>query len=300
MKTEQQPMVSAETLKQAVSAGHAIIAIENDTQKQIAMQHPRTEKKILDDALAELDMDDKVAQKAFYSIPYKDYENRDRDGQPKITYVQGLSIQGAMALARRWGNCANGARITRETDERIELEGVFLDYETNLRTTRPFSVSRTYVDRQTKTARPLNETRLNMAIQAGFSKAVRNAILASLPEYLKNQYFKKATDVATGKTPNDTRTPQERFKATFEDIKKGLAEYGVTSADMVKILGKARVATDEDLIKLRGTLNALIDGITTKDQLLGSPEKKQDGPKGQITMGQVLGDKNAPEPGSNG
>lgn len=269
----------SEGIKNAVLAGHAITMIENDTQKQIAVQNPRNEKKILADSLAELEMDRQVAEKAFYSIPYKDYNNTDRGGAPKITYVQGISIQGAMALARRWGNCANAWRVSADTDQysdKIKVEGVFLDYETNVRTVRTVTVPATYFSKTTKKEMPLNSQRLTMAIGAGGSKAVRNAILASLPEYLKNQYFKRSGEIASGKMQGDTRPQVERIKEEYEKLKPILKEFGILPKDMPVLLGKASIKSDEDIVKLRGICNALSDGVTTREELLGASQKKSE------------------------
>jgi len=243
-----------------VSSGAALVRIENDTMLQVAMQRPRDEKKVLDGALAELDLVPEDAEVAYYSLPYKE---RRQGGGFRIAKVEGPSIKAAMALARRWGNCSTTARITDDTDEAVVLDGVFLDLETNFRSSRPFRVAKTFKLRNGKVI-PLQERRLDNAVQAGASKAMRNAIVGGLPAYLVNKYVAKAQFLTVG----DLKKPAEPEK--IEAVKKAFARYRVTEAQLEKYVD-APVADwkGREIADLRGLYNGLKDEQITVEEAFG-------------------------------
>src|SRR5260221_14332239 len=117
--------------------GYYIVRLEREQQRQMSIQKPREEKKVLERLIRALELSPKFAEKVFYSIPYK-----QKDGTKKN--VEGISIKGAMAIQRIWGNCASACRVVAEKDDRIICEGAFLDYETNSRVMREVAVSRFY------------------------------------------------------------------------------------------------------------------------------------------------------------
>lgn len=160
------------------------LAIEIRAQRELALSNPRDMKKALASCLAELEIAPEFAEDAYYSIPYGQGENQQ--------IVEGLSVKMSRAAARVWGNCAVGSRIIREDDMVAEAEGVFVDIETNTFFRRPVRVAKTYVPRGTSIPKPLNGTHLTNAIQAGLSKAERNATLSALPEWFKDRLFAAA------------------------------------------------------------------------------------------------------------
>lgn len=240
-----------------VSQGAALMRIENDTMLQVAVQRPRDEQKIVKGALQELDIVPEEAKAAYYSIPFKE---RQQGGGYKVVKVEGPSVKAAMALARRWGNCTATARILNDAPDALELEGVFIDMETNFRVCRPFRVSKAFVTRDRKVVQ-LDARRLDNAVQAGASKAIRNAILAGLPAYLVNAYDKKAREIVGGKLDAlaDAKTVEAVLRA-FEKLKvtkEQLEKYAELPADKW---------TGTEVADLRGLWNAIRDGqITIED-----------------------------------
>ncbi len=251
-----------------VSSGAALVRIENDTMLQVAMQRPRDEKKVLDGALAELDLVPEDAEVAYYSLPYKE---RRQGGGYRIAKVEGPSIKAAMALARRWGNCSTTARITDDTDEAVVLDGVFLDLETNFRSSRPFRVAKSFKLRNGKVI-PLQERRLDNAVQAGASKAMRNAIVGGLPAYLVNKYVAKAQFLTVG----DLKKPAEPEK--IEAVKKAFARYRVTEAQLEKYVD-VPVADwkGREIADLRGLYNGLKDEQITVEEAFGQLDDDETG-----------------------
>lgn len=252
-----------------IAQGLQLIKMENDSQQMMAIQNPRDEEKLFKGALKELEMDPEFASKAYYSIPYKDKDTG------KTVFVEGPGIGAAMALARRWGNCANSGRIVDERDDYLVVQGVFLDYETNFRTLRDVTVQRKF-KKKDGTTYTLAVDRLQMAIQAGISKAARNAILTSLPKALVNAYFKKAKDIAVNGLPGQKQKP---VADRLADAKKKFASISVTDEMMKKYYERwkkeAEKPTDEEfLAHLIGVWNGISDEQTSVDEVFGE-EKAQ-------------------------
>jgi hypothetical protein len=246
-----------------IAQGMTVMRVENESQQAMATLKPRNEAKVYMGAIEELQLAPQFAKTAWYSIPYKDGD--------KTVFVEGPSIKAAMALARRWGNCANAARITDNLEDRIIVEGVFMDYETNLRTLRTVSVAKKAWNTRLKQVLPLREDRLNMAIQSGMSKATRNAILASLPASLVDSYVAAAKKIAIGKGPagSKEKTIKERVD---EAIKKFITMGTTENAVQLYINGQA-YETDEDLLAgLMGLWTSINEGQVSVEDVFGVTE----------------------------
>jgi len=250
-----------------IREGHKIMRIENDTQIQMATLRPRDEGLVLDKIIAELERTPEFAKKVFYSIPYEDNRNN------KTTYVEGISIGGAMAIARRWGNCANASRVVEEVEDGFIVEGVFMDYENNVRTLRPFKVTRFYKPRGGGNAVvPLSHDALQKAIAAGLSKAVRNAVLHGVPEAIKIQYLKEAKRISTMEKAVDGKLKEKSLQDLIKELADGFGKHGFTMPEIIQVNGKPNVSR-EDYQKLLGILNALDDNFTTKAEVMGGEFK---------------------------
>jgi hypothetical protein len=242
-----------------VAMGHAVLKIENETLAQVAIQRPRDEGRVLSGALKELEMVPDEAHRAYYEIPYRDTAP---GGEQRMVKVTGPSIKAATALARRWGNCSATARILGEDGDSIEMEGVFIDYETSVRFTRPLRVSKYMKTRRGVIL--LDPKRLETAVAAGASKAMRNAILTGLPAYLVSAYDRKAREIAGGKAeaPLDAKTRAAIIR-TF-------GEFKVTEQQLGAYLEKPPAEwTGSDRASLIGVYNALKDGQTTVEEVFG-------------------------------
>lgn len=166
-----------------------------------------------------------------------------------------------------------------EVDEdRIAVEGVFVDYETNSRYLRQVYVSKFIVDRKTKTKRPLFDNFLTLAIQSGMSKAIRNAILAGFPVALKERYYLKAREVAAKgikSTAKGTPAPiGKRREVMFETF---LKEFAVPKEAILKYLqvehdekqsAESKI-TEQMIGRMIGVLNALREREATIQEVFG-------------------------------
>jgi hypothetical protein len=260
MSNETQQM--NDTLALSVAGGATIVRIENETQQALMMQRPRDIDKVIAAALHELEIAPVFALSVFYSIPYKDRSN----GEERTVDVEGTGTHGAAMLARLWTNNSHGVRVTGETERHIHLEGVFMDYESNTRTVRPFIVNKFAYRHSTKSEVPLSARDIQIAIQAGVSKADRNAIMSSLPPALKVAFFNKARMIAL------TLATPERINAllaTCDEHKVGrgkvMAFIGAKSADAIK--GPA-------FVRLAALANALSEGEATAADIGGEKREK--------------------------
>jgi hypothetical protein len=247
------PELMNDTPVDLVRQGERLMRIENDTMLQIAVQRPRKEQEVTKAALQELELNPEQAKSAYYSIPYKE-RIPGQPGQFKITKVEGGSIKAAMALARRWGNCTVGGRVMSEDEQGWDIEGVFIDLESNFRVSRPFRVTKFYKAR-TGEVTFLNVDRQLQALQSGASKAIRNAVLAGLPAYLVNGYVDRAKVLTGGKL--DAKPKPE----VLQSILNFFSKMKVTQAQLEKYLD---LPLDKwlgsEVADLRGLGNAIQDG----------------------------------------
>lgn len=273
-------------VREMVQQGLNVMRLENETQISLAIQRPRSEEKVLKEVLSEMEIVPQIAATYIYSIPYK-----KADGSTEN--VRGLSIKAAMSIINRWGNNANGARVIDELPDRIKIEGVVLDFETGTRIQREISVSRKAWSKKLNMHVNLDPTRLNLAIQAGMSKAVRNAILARIPEYIKAAVFSRSVDIASGKF---TGKKNEQVVPVANRIENAIKKFVSAGAkpEWVKayIDGLAVETQEEVLTDLIGLWNAIADGQTTIQEAFipeGSDEKKEAVP-GQVNLQSVMGE----------
>jgi len=257
------PSGAAASLAELVSQGHSIIKIENETQQAIAIQRPRDEEKVLARALADLERSPEFAASAFWERPV------GKDDEGKQTDAKGLSIRAAESLVRLWGNIAAGGRVFLENEDRIVITGKAIDYETNAAIERPFVVSKSAWSKKTQAVVRLREDRLAIAMQAGVSKAIRNASLALLPTWLKEAYFKKAISIATG----GGKPAGKKAKPIADRIEQMVAKFGekgVKAETLFAYLGVQDEPTDQQLAKAIGVYNAIEEGEATVEEIFGA------------------------------
>src|SRR5262245_4981886 len=90
---ESPPSIDVETPGGAIARlpmGAILIKAENEALSAVALARPRDESRVLKGALLELDLLPEMAQKSYYSIPYK---KRLPGGKVVIEKVEGPSIK---------------------------------------------------------------------------------------------------------------------------------------------------------------------------------------------------------------
>jgi hypothetical protein len=243
-----------------------------------AQKYPRDISLVMKNASAELSIVPGLAARSYYSIPYN-------QGKSNETRVEGPSIKAAMTLLRNWGNAIDGGRVSSEDKSNFYCEGMFFDLQTNRFSMRPIRVSKFYKPKGSQGLVPRDGDLLYNAVQAGISKAIRNVILANLPDWLVQQYFNAAKQIVL----NPPKEMGKIVKSIQERVMDGknaiMKKFGVTSEEMELYLTDNADSIEDDaalLIHLQGLFNSLKDGEYSVDKVFRPNQKS----KGDIIMPQ--------------
>lgn len=247
--------------EELVAQGSLVMRFENEQMTAIAVARPRDELGVKNRALEILAADADAAASAYYSIPYKEHTRAQGctgqadDPCPVKEDVEGIGIEGARELARLWGNNASRVYFTDEDDGWVRMSAVFLDLETNVRTELPYAVAKTGTYHG-GAAYTLNPQRLRMAVQAGVSKAARNAIVHGLPRWLSRAYFEKAKELA-GETP----------AIDIPKLVESFATYSISREQLEGFYGGRLEDLDADKRRnLRGLFVAIRENLVDPEQ----------------------------------
>lgn len=179
--------------------------------------------------------------------------------------VEGVSIEGAMILARAWGNCTCPVEIVEETPTHWTFRAVFVDLESGFTLPRLFRQRKEGVVGGKYDA----DRKLDMTFQIGQSKAVRNVIVRALPIWLVEKCMNASRAGAEKELAN---VPAEAERAIA-----GYAKLGVTEAMLAKRLGAPRDAwLPRDLVTLRAVHKALQERTTTIEEEFGVARAEKD------------------------
>lgn len=237
----------------AITRGGASDAALMEVSIRIARQYPRDERKIVEKLRSTLELYPQFAEKALYSIPYKD----NRSGRP--VKVEGLTIRAAETLKSAWGNMRSGVRIIGEDDGGVDLEAVAFDMETNVWELVPGRAIKILKTREGRLV-TLDERTFLQARGAAASKANRNAILSVLPLHIK-AFFE--TMVRRHMAGGELNKP-----AAKDRIERAVTWYAttyqVTVEQLETYVGKPTALwVGEDIADLQGLKNALEQGEAT-------------------------------------
>ena len=166
-----------------VNSGATLAKTQAGYSTAISVQRPRQRKAIQAAVLEEAEL---AGEDFFYS-----WTTKNKDGTRGL--VEGLSIEGAMILARNWGNCAIPTELIVDAPQHWILSATFVDLETG------FNVPRLFRQRKGQRAGGMDQDRaLDIAFQIGQSKAQRNAIDKAMPNWLKEAALDKAKRLGIG------------------------------------------------------------------------------------------------------
>lgn len=272
----------AEVVEQAVSKD-PIVRSQGTVLQMIKVQTPlhsslEQKKKILKSALEELELCPSLAEKSYYTIPFKNRKTNE------VVNIQGPSVSSARTLRRLWGNCAAQAVILNEDDEYVTVEGRFVDAETNTMYATQLKVPKFYYSSDTHQKIPLTGDALTKAIQAGLSKAERNATFACLPDWLKEMYYQKAREIAVGYKKGKR---VESLDKVLEKIISSFQVLGVSKEMIDQYINMKGGLTEEVVADLRGIYNAISEGEAKIEEIfVVKKEEKQE--EGEIKKDQLL------------
>lgn len=198
---------------------------------------------------------------AYYRFPVK-----TRGGG--TDYIEGISIKGAMAVARHYGNIDVDCRAVDVGDGWL-YHARLTDYETGFTLTRPFQQRKSQ-----KTMGNDAERQQDIAFQIGASKAIRNVVANALREFC-DFFFEEAKNSIVEKIGR--ALPQSRSKTAGM-----LNERNIDVKRAERVVGRALDEwTAPDVAKVVALIKAIADGMTTVADAfpLGDDAKADEKPK---------------------
>ncbi|MEY4299252.1 MAG: hypothetical protein RIR25_488 [Verrucomicrobiota bacterium] len=185
----------------------------------------------------------------YYRIPFKDRRSGD------TTWVEGPSIDCAMAVAMAYGNCKVGATVSQETHEYWRFSAVFIDLEKGTTVTREFQQRKSQSSGMRDAGR-----QIDIIFQVGQSKAIRNVIVAALPTPT-NLAYAAAKKSVLAKVEQDPQRFREWLGEQIEAMRfdpKRIERAMGTPLRAWSLSQLARVYAD---------LKAVKDGVVQADEL---------------------------------
>ncbi len=186
-----------------------------------------------------------------WRVTTRDPTKDEGDGK---TTIEGVSVEGALVLARNWGNCALPTNVESETQTHFVIRSEFIDLETG------FTYPRLY--RQRKNAANVGkmdpDRGEDISFQIAQSKAQRNVIVRALPSFL----IERAVEVAKDKAA-------EKYANTKEWVPKVLdfatQKLGIPLANLVhRLRGRTPEQWSKfDILALRMAFEGIKNGETT-------------------------------------
>ena len=236
------------------SALEAVNRAEIDMQVATAKRFPRDVKRACQRALEMATSSEDVAADCFYVLKRKDA----RTGETKT--IEGPSIRLAEIFASCWGNLAYGFRSIADDGRAVIVEGVCVDYETNVRVTK--QARRNVLDRN---GRRFGEDLVTVTTMAAGSIACRNAVFGVIP----GVYVDRVLEAARSRAVGDQRTLGVRRDKAIGYFKK----LGVEEARILAALGRATLAdvTGDDVVTLRGLATAIREGDAKLEETFPAP-----------------------------
>lgn len=211
-----------------------------DMQIATAKQYPRSVDKALKEALTLATLDEETAGSMFYALP--------RSGKT----IEGPSARLAEVMAYSWGNLRVDADIVAEDKTTVTAMGTCFDLEKNVAVR--VRVKRRITDKHGKR---YNEDMIGVTSNAAISIALRNSVFKVVPRAFVDRIYAAARKASIGQGGT---MAQKRQKAL--DL---FAKMGVKPEELFKVLsirGLDDIGEDE-LVTLRGLLNAIKEGDTT-------------------------------------
>ena len=194
-----------------------------------------------------------VALGMFYTLP--------RAGKQII----GPSVRFAEIVAPCWKNNSTGSRMIGSTDKTVTAQGVFIDYEANMRNVK--EIPRKITDKE---GRKFNYDMVLTTSKAALSIAYREAVLkGGVPGALWDPAYQQAKLTAVGQAISHAA----RIDAAMEYLTKlGVSEWqicnsvGVTSPKELEI---------DHLVTLKTLCEEIKKGARTIEEVFGSPFDKE-------------------------
>lgn len=249
------------------STSLAMHIAELDQQIATARAYPRPRANIIGSEIEAMATENEdVAQECIYALK--------RGGKAII----GPSVRFAEIVAVAYGNSEYASRVIDEGQEFVTAQAVFRDLERNIRVS--VESKRRIVD---SNGNRYGIDMIGVTSNAAMSIAMRNAILKGVPRLVWGGAYAKAQALIAG----TFETIEKRRGAALAAFKK----LGVTEDLVLALLEKKRIdeIEPEDLLILRGTLQAIKDQDTTVNATFGHirTDKAKANVGGQLDKGRA-------------
>jgi hypothetical protein len=207
-----------------------------------------------------------AAQSAGSDFFYRWEVNNRRAGTKDV--VEGVSITGAMAVARIYGNCAVRCIVANETPTHWTMAAEFVDYETG------FTLVRQFQQRKNQNVGMKDVDRASdMVFQIAQSKALRNVIRAALGDL---------TDFAVEEAKRGLLAVIEKDPAKAKAGCIKLAnKLGIDGSRIERVIGRPIDRwTVTDIATAAARLRSIEDNFATADDLFPTTEQADDNREG--------------------
>jgi len=164
-------------------------------------------------------------------------------------HVEGLTIGAAMIIMRNWGNCTVEVELTATTRNYWLFTATFIDLESGASFPRLYRQRKADVIGGTMN----NDRKLDGAFQIGQSKAIRNAVLKAMPEWLKDRALAAAKEGAVANVTD--------LKRSIKGVVKGFKQLDATQGEMEVFMWRtSEWWTKEDVVTLAALGKAVKEG----------------------------------------
>lgn len=171
-----------------------------------------------------------------------------------VDHIEGPSIKCANNVARIYGNCQIDTRVIDNGDSWI-IYARFVDYETGFSMTRPFQQRKGQTSVKSSDA----GRQLDIALQIGVSKAIRNVVCNALETFVTFGFEEARNNLVekVGKKLPEYRTRiVERLGQMGIDIKRVETALGRGHGDWLA----------GDVARVIAEIKAIADGMATADE----------------------------------
>lgn len=234
-----------------------------DVQVSTAKRYPRDEEKSLAKSIKHSIRNRKTAKRCFYFRPV------GKDSQGRIAFTPpGIAIRGVENIAHNWGNLWIGAISRGVVDGKLTVTGVSFDIEANVRIEKDVTKSVTRTNGQLYSANHIATME-----QALASTAVRNAVLANLPDYVKEEFKEAVIEYIAGDS-------QDKIDENWEILLQAFEQYSCTDKELRELchIKPKAVIDGENIVFLTGVYNGLEEDLFKIEDALGYDPSKQDPP----------------------
>lgn len=208
-----------------------------------------------------------VGSNWYYRYPVKNRQKSTTD------YIEGPSIKLANDLARIYGNCEVQTRVI-DMGETWMIYARFNDFETGFALERPFQQNKGGA-KIGGSGSDADARRLDIALQIGVSKAIRNVVVNALQTFA-DEAFEAAKNSLIEKIGKDLAKYRTRVVA-------GIANQNIELHRVERVINRpSKDWTAPDIAKIIAMMKAIADGMATVDETFPLPEEKHDQKTGEV------------------